>query len=202
MVEGVSKLWQKALKRPLELLWAMPAFVLWADGRMAGRKAWGVSWSPFHSQKLSSKRPAPWKPPGQLLHSSEGRVIPVWPRSFKNPTWDTERPAWNVKAEEVACGCKDSSAPGDDSSSTGQTVHLLGSWHLALMVQSHLLLPEVYQPSLLLCLPCLCRFPSQIGPQFRVKYSDFSKQCFYIQLIIQVYQTFLKRAFILATKSK
>ena len=48
---------------------------------------------------------------------------------------------------------------------------------------------------------CLCRFPSQIGPQFRTKYSDFPKQGFYMQLIIQVCQTFFKRAFILATKS-
>lgn len=169
---------------------------------MEGRKARESAGVYSTLRNWVQSRPAPWKPPGQPLHSSEGRVIPVWPRSFQNPTWKTERAAWNFKAEEAACGCEDSSAPGDDSSSMGQTVRLLGSWHLAFMVQSHLLLPEVYQPSLLLCLPsiCLCRFPSQIGPQFRIKYSDFSKQCFYIQLIIQVYQTFFKRAFILATK--
>lgn len=29
---------RRPLKGPLELLWAMPAFMLWADGRMEGRK--------------------------------------------------------------------------------------------------------------------------------------------------------------------
>lgn len=126
----------------------------------------------------SKALPAPWKPPGQLLHSSEGRVIPVWPRSFKNPTWDTERPACETGQgrggglwlQGLQC------AWGRQQLHGGQTVHLLGSWHLALMVQSHLLLPRSL-PTIPVSLPALylsMQISSQIGPQFRVKYSDFS----------------------------
>lgn len=46
---------RRPLKGPLELLWAMPAFVLWGRWKDGRKKGWGVSWSPFHSQKLSSK---------------------------------------------------------------------------------------------------------------------------------------------------
>lgn len=136
------------------------------------------------------------KSQGQLSHSPDSGITSAFSGRLPPPSREKERATWISVAEKDdsdSASCPvllgTTAVPGADCAFAGTPTFSLNSPVVSA--------PPKFLRDIPASLPalCLCGFPSQLCAQFRIKYSNFSKSCFYVQLIIHVFWTFFEDNF-------